>query len=60
MLLQAGNIAVLTGMKSTITSDTLVASKKAAEMASERRRKLTDKDLAGVYNLFFKDVSLIL
>ncbi|OZC07599.1 putative translation elongation factor G [Onchocerca flexuosa] len=51
---KAGNIAVLTGMKSTVTSDTLVASKKAAEIASERRRKLIDKDLAGVYNLFFQ------
>ncbi|KAM3716781.1 Ribosome-releasing factor 2 [Dirofilaria immitis] len=51
---KAGNIAVLTGMKSTTTSDTLVASKKAAEMASERRRKLTDDDLDGACNLFFQ------
>ncbi|VBB34305.1 unnamed protein product, partial [Acanthocheilonema viteae] len=51
---KAGNIAVLTGMKSTATGDTLVANKRAAEMASERRQKLTDEDLAGVYNLFFQ------
>uniref|UniRef100_A0A915Q6M7 Tr-type G domain-containing protein n=1 Tax=Setaria digitata TaxID=48799 RepID=A0A915Q6M7_9BILA len=34
---KAGNIAVLTGMKSTVTGDTLVGSRQAAEMASERR-----------------------
>lgn len=56
--MQAGNIAVLTGMKSTVTGDTLVASKRAAEMASERRRKLTDEDLAGAYNLFFQTVKI--
>ncbi|VDK76918.1 unnamed protein product [Litomosoides sigmodontis] len=49
---KAGNIAVLTGMKCTVTGDTLVANKRAAELANERRQKLTDEDLAGVYNLF--------
>uniref|UniRef100_A0AAF5PT65 Tr-type G domain-containing protein n=1 Tax=Wuchereria bancrofti TaxID=6293 RepID=A0AAF5PT65_WUCBA len=51
---KAGNIAVLTGMKSTTTGDTLVANRRAAEMASERRLKLIDKDLAGAHNLFFQ------
>uniref|UniRef100_A0A0R3S0Q2 Tr-type G domain-containing protein n=1 Tax=Elaeophora elaphi TaxID=1147741 RepID=A0A0R3S0Q2_9BILA len=46
---KAGNIAVLTGMKSTVTGDTLVASKRAAEVANERRQKLSDEDFAGAY-----------
>uniref|UniRef100_A0A1I7VSL9 EFG_C domain-containing protein n=1 Tax=Loa loa TaxID=7209 RepID=A0A1I7VSL9_LOALO len=51
---KAGNIAVLTGMNSTVTGDTLVASKRAAEMASERRRKLSAEDFVEAYNLFFQ------
>lgn len=46
-------------MKSTVTGDTLVANKRAVETASERRQKLTDEDLAGVYNLFFQTVKIV-
>ncbi|KAK6108737.1 Elongation Factor G domain II family protein [Brugia pahangi] len=51
---KAGNIAVLTGMKCIATGDTLVANRRAAEMASERRLKLIDEDLSGAHNLFFQ------
>ncbi|CAG9540946.1 unnamed protein product [Cercopithifilaria johnstoni] len=51
---KAGNIAVLTGMKSTTTGDTLVASKRTAEIANERHQKLTTEDFNEVYNLFFQ------
>lgn len=54
--MQAGNIVVLTGLNSTVTGDTLVASERAAETAVRRRQKLSNDGFDGTFNVYFQNV----